>query len=372
MKKNFTSITSFALILLFIVSCTALPHKPAGGNGGGPRNPRGGGGQGGAQGGGGASGASGDMAGGDIGNFTGTKIKDISFAQSKPHNAGPGGSLEDLKLDLYFPDVNYSGKKYPLIVWIHGGGFLVGDKQVGWKFCSRATGNGFVTASINYRLGWNRTRNAGQGGDRCSGDSTSMKEAIYLGIQDARAAIRFLVANADKYAIDTNWIFVAGSSAGAVTTLFTKYSTQDALNRFLPGASTKFGPVDRSGNTLTNNYSIKGVCSMWGALNEPSLITAQNVVPAIFFQGMKDPVVPYNTAPAFHCKNFNVISGATVLYDRMVNALRAPSVSIYDPNGGHGIYDNNSNCDNMCTFFKSVINKNPIKGTYQYNVKLQQ
>ena len=176
---------------------------------------------------------------------------------------------------------------------------MIGNKSTSWKLCSRAAGNGFVTASIDYRLGWSRTRSAQ---DHCSGDSTSMKEAIYLAIQDTRAAIRFLVANSNKYSIDTNAIFIAGASAGAVTSLFTKYVTQDAFNRFLPGSLNKFGPVDRGGNNLTNTYSIKGVCSMWGALNDPTLITPQNAVPMLLIQGMKvDARIKYG-----HDKNKNL------------------------------------------------------------------
>lgn len=364
MKKNFTSITSFTLILLFIVSCTALPHKPARGNGGGPRNPRGGGGQGGNGGGGGV--VLTDMRGGDIGNFTGTSIKDITYGNN---SLVPGSNVKtDLNLDIYFPDVDHAGKKYPLILWIHGGGFKQGDKSTANKLCSRAAGNGFVTASINYRAGWTGASVT----ERCSGDSTGLKIAIYYAVQDARAALRFLAANADKYSIDTNWIFIAGPSAGGVTSLYTKYSTQTALNGFLPGASSTYGLIDRAGNNLTNTYTIKSVCSMWGALNDPTLITQQNVVPTLFLHGMKDPVVPYATGSAFSCRNFITVNGSSVLYNRTMNVLKTPAVAIYDPNGGHGIYDNNSNCDNMCTFFKSVINKNPIKGTYQYNVKLQQ
>jgi pimeloyl-ACP methyl ester carboxylesterase len=373
MKKNVSAISMFTAILVCIISCTPYPQKP-GGNTGVPRTAGAGSGgragQGGAQGGAGQvprTGGVGDLRGGDIGNFKGVSLKDIRYGGNTPLGAR-SDSVQDLKLDIYFPDVNYSGKKYPLILWIHGGGFLVGDKSTSWKICSRAAGYGFVTVSMNYRLGWSR---AGKAQGVCSGDSTSQKAAIYLATQDAKAALRFLVANAATYSIDTNWIFMAGPSAGGATPLFTKYVTQEDANRFLPGASTKYGLLDRADNNLTNTYTIKGICAMWGALNEPALITQQNAVPTLFIHGMKDPVAPYDRAPSFHCKNFSVINGSSILYNRMTNVLKIPAVLITDPNGGHGVYDNNSNCDNMCIFFKSIINKKPLSGSYMYNVKLQ-
>ncbi len=365
MKRNLGVLTFISFVLLLIISCTALPGRN-GGNAGGPRNPRGGGNGGGGGTGQGNDGGLGDMRGGDIGNFHGTSLKDISYGGNTP-NGARRDSIEDLKFDIYFPDVNHQGKKYPLIVWVHGGAFLVGDKSTAWKLCSRAAGYGFVTASINYRIGWSR---AGKANGRCSGDSVSMKTAIYMAIQDARAAIRYLVANADRYSIDTNWIFMAGPSAGGVTPLFTKYLTQDAANLFIPGVEARYGSLDRADNNLTNKYTIKGICSMWGAINDPNLITPQNVVPTLFIHGMKDPVVPFDTDPVFHCSNFTVVSGSSILYDRMTNVLKAPAVVIYDPNGGHGVYDNNSNCDNMCTFFNSIMARKPLRGSYMYNPKL--
>ena len=124
------------------------------------------------------------------------KLADLAFLQK-----------EDLNMDLYYPN-EPTPLARPLLVLIHGGAFYNGDKQsvgfpeMGQHFAQR----GFVVASINYRLGFRPT-------------GKSIDRAGYRAVQDAHAALRFLISRADEFQIDTNNIFVAGTSAGAITAL---------------------------------------------------------------------------------------------------------------------------------------------------------
>ncbi len=97
------------------------------------------------------------------------------------------------RLDLYVP--NSVSAPVPLIIWIHGGGWQNGDKTLnpnGHQL--RYARNGYAVASINYRL---------------SG------EAIFPAqIHDAKAAIRWLRANAAQYDLDAARFGIWGSSAG--------------------------------------------------------------------------------------------------------------------------------------------------------------
>jgi acetyl esterase/lipase len=97
------------------------------------------------------------------------------------------------KLDLYVP--NGAGSPVPLIIWIHGGGWQSGDKQLGPNSHPlRYARNGYAVASINYRLS---------------------DEAIFPAqIHDAKAAIRWLRANAAQYNLDVTRFGAWGSSAG--------------------------------------------------------------------------------------------------------------------------------------------------------------
>lgn len=94
------------------------------------------------------------------------------------------------KLDLYLP--KKENKARPVVVWIHGGGWRNGSKNN----CPAVplVNRGFVVASINYRL---------------SGHAVFPAQ-----INDCKAAIRWLRANAGMYGIDGDHIGVWGSSAG--------------------------------------------------------------------------------------------------------------------------------------------------------------
>ena len=65
----------------------------------------------------------------------------------------------------------------------------------------------FVFVSIDYRIGFNPL------------ESASAERAVYRGILDLRASLRFLMDNADTYGIDTSNIFLTGTSAGSISAL---------------------------------------------------------------------------------------------------------------------------------------------------------
>lgn len=99
------------------------------------------------------------------------------------------GGHERQKLDLYLPA---SGSGHPLVVWVHGGAWLAGHKDN-----TRATWlleRGYAVASINYRL--------------------SQHAQFPAQIEDCKAAIRWLRANAARYGYDPEKIGVWGASAG--------------------------------------------------------------------------------------------------------------------------------------------------------------
>ena len=96
---------------------------------------------------------------------------------------------ERQKLDLYVPD---TGENLPLIIWVHGGAWLGGNKTyyVPMAFLK----SGYAGASINYRLS---------------------QHAIFPAqIEDVKAAVRWLRANAETYRLDPNRFAAWGSSAG--------------------------------------------------------------------------------------------------------------------------------------------------------------
>lgn len=76
-------------------------------------------------------------------------------------------------------------------------------------YCIGLARRGFVAATIDYRKGWD------------SSIPTEQVKAGYRVQQDANAALRFAVENADLVNIDTNWMFIGGQSAGSIGSFFT-------------------------------------------------------------------------------------------------------------------------------------------------------
>lgn len=96
------------------------------------------------------------------------------------------------RLDLYLP--NSGSRPFPLIIEIHGGAFMVGDKSGPIAPMLQGLGRGYAVASIHYRL---------------SGEAH-----FPAAVQDVKAAIRFLRAHAADYGLDAKRFAVWGASAG--------------------------------------------------------------------------------------------------------------------------------------------------------------
>jgi acetyl esterase/lipase len=96
-----------------------------------------------------------------------------------------------LFLDLLAPEVA-PGKRAPAVIYVHGGGWVQGDRS--WSPNRILAEAGFVTVTISYRF---------------SG------EAIFPAqIHDVKAAIRWVRANAGRYGIDPARVGIWGHSAG--------------------------------------------------------------------------------------------------------------------------------------------------------------
>lgn len=96
-------------------------------------------------------------------------------------------------LDIYYPQGTTA--KLPVIIDIHGGGWMYGYKEINKNFCLKLSEKGFLVASINYRLAGNGIRFDDQ-------------------IRDIFAALKWLSENLENYPADLDNVFLAGDSAG--------------------------------------------------------------------------------------------------------------------------------------------------------------
>ena len=112
------------------------------------------------------------------------KWLDIPYARLSPSQ----------NLDIYLPDDG--DVPFPVIVYLHGGAFSIGDKRDIYVLnILKSIKRGYALVSVNYRL---------------SGEAT-----FPAGIQDGKAAIRWVRANAKKYQLDGDRIAIWGCSSGA-------------------------------------------------------------------------------------------------------------------------------------------------------------
>jgi acetyl esterase len=122
---------------------------------------------------------------------------------------------EDAVLDIYYP--SQSDRALPAIVWIHGGGFLSGNKGHVANYLKILAARGHTTVSVGYSLG---------------------PESNYpTPVLQANAALAYLVQNAEQLRIDPARIFLAGDSAGA------QIAAQVANMISVPAYATALGVV---------------------------------------------------------------------------------------------------------------------------------
>ena len=187
-------------------------------------------------------------------------------------------SEENLSFDFYYPVESKSSLK-PLIIFAHGGGFLVGgreDRSITF-LCKEFAQRGYATASIEYRL---------------KAISTfDMVEAGYMAMQDGNAAIKYFRANAVKFGIDPDKIFIAGISAGAILALHSgHYDKGEDLLGQATMLDNALGCYDCTGDHVTVSNKVAGVINIVGATTSPSILNPD--LPTLHLYCPQDSVVP--------------------------------------------------------------------------------
>jgi acetyl esterase/lipase len=223
-----------------------------------------------------------------------TATNDLTYGSAPDASGNPVA----LKLDLYQPTGDTIAKR-PALVWVHGGGFTMGDKSSGRARATFFARLGYVAVSINYRL---------LSPDGCGGNpepSEICRNAALAAQHDAQAAVRWLRANAATYRIDPTRIAMAGASAGAVTSVLAATHSED------PGTSGNPG----------HPSNIRGAVSVSGGMPTNELIDGGDA-PTLFIHGTEDNVVPFDWA----------LQNAAALYNAGVFTVLEPLEG-----AGHGL-----------------------------------
>jgi len=240
---------------------------------------------------------------------------------------GKGGD-SDLKLDLVRPD---GDGPFPAIVFIHGGGWYQGNRQGYRGQMTEAAKRGYVAATISYRL---------MKFDEAKKETATAVPIFPTQIHDAKAAIRWLRANSDRYHVDPNRIGVTGGSAGGHLSLLVGLTdsksdlegdggNSDQSSR-VQAVVNVYGPTDMAACHKTSSVAWIFRLFMGGTPEEavetyraasPVTYVSKDDPPVLTLHGDRDALVP--------------IAQATTLDDKMKAAGASHKLMIFE-GAGHG------------------------------------
>lgn len=261
------------------------------------------------------------------------------------------GTNVALRLDVYYPTLAIDTLPLrPLILMVHGGGLVGGNKSSYTRVCREFAKRGFVAATISYRLGLN-----------CNTDNISEEKAKYRVQQDINAAFRFVVQNATSLRIDTSWMFIGGGSAGSVASLGVVYLSQSEWNNFTPSLQPLLGNLNNSGNTLTNTFRIKGVFNDWGAMLKSNMQPSE-MLPMVSFHGEADSTVAIDSSFGGGCIHVDKSYGSRAIHNLLISNGVCSDLSV-KLGGGHGVYQDSIfgvqfRVGRAACFFKSLFCNN--------------
>lgn len=234
-----------------------------------------------------------------------TTTSDIVYGQNTSWN----GASTTLKLDVYQPTGDAETNR-PLVILVHGGSFIGGTKTDGdvVTMCQKFAKKGYVTASIDYRLGF------------FPFDSANAVKAVVRAVQDLRAAVRFFYKDkqtTNAYKIDTNNIYVGGSSAGAITSLHLAYLDQECeVSDYLNQTTiTQLGGLEGTSGNPGYSSKVKGVLNGCGALARYSWLEAGDV-PVASVHGTNDGTVKYNRGIVNPGTPLMYLDGSRMIHER--------------------------------------------------------
>lgn len=217
------------------------------------------------------------------------------------------------KMDVYFPE---AGGPWPVLVYVHGGSWMHGDKSEAALFARGMTAQGYLLVSINYRL---------------------FPPANFPAmIQDVKCAVRSLRANAGQYNLDPNRVGAMGVSAGGHLVGLLGTTTTSAgwdVGEYLDQSSRVQAVVAMAGvMDLSRNFPNADIEAMkrvgFGEYNvaEASPIThvTPDDPPFLLIHGERDELVPYEQSQ--------------VMYDRLIQT-GVPAQFVIVKNAGHSMIE---------------------------------
>ncbi len=271
----------------------------------------------------------------------------------------PQNVIDTLKMEVFKPSNAVDViEKRPFILMIHGGAFYLGNRNDMAYYSMEMARRGFVTATMSYRLGWDCNADnllviCGQ----CGSESNKMKIATYRAVQDARAAIRFVIDHADAWGVDTTQIFLQGESAGSITALHTAFWNQDEANEYCPTCIDEVGELDATGLSPVVDFEIQGVIDNCGGINSVDIIGDANI-PIVSFHDDLDCIVPIMNGKVLNCFNCNAfywVNGSQRIHNQLNDDGTCGGLNIVPFSLNHCSYPRNAIIGKASCFIKGIL-----------------
>ena len=204
----------------------------------------------------------------------------------------PTDPASDRLLDIYIPRGEQPAEGWPVVVYIHGGGFCGGAKVDTWgihPMIPALAAKGYAVVAINYYLrgkyhpieGYPIEQEMGPGLPKDGKLHPERRRYFEAASADAVRSFKWLARYGEEYGLTLDKVALSGGSAGAMTALHTAYVRKQKC-------------VD-----------IDVVFNMWGGLEDASVVEAE--APALFtLHGEVDDVVSVEYGKALHARAVEV------------------------------------------------------------------
>lgn len=214
------------------------------------------------------------------------------------HENIPIGELDGVKLsiNIAFPQT-LSEQARPVLLMIHGGGFLKGNKNNNNARIQKLSKNGFVAASVMYRL--------------------APQHKFPAALDDVKLAIRFLKAHAKTYHINPDRIIVSGSSSGGFLAImagvsgnssaFSKHGLYTEFDSSVHAIAAQSAPIADYRQAKYSDFLLVDRLLEKNADNHQQHLAAMSAVtyldpndpPMFLAHGDADPIVPVEMSREF-------------------------------------------------------------------------
>lgn len=153
-------------------------------------------------------------------------------------------------LDLYRPKDKEG--KLPVLLNIHGGAWVYGDKKVYAPYCMYLAAQGFAVVNASYRL--------------------APKHTFPAPLEDVGSIMEWVVTNAKEYHLDPSNLFLVGDSAGAhLATAYTAIQLNREYAKAFPGIKVSKKLVPKALVLNCGVFDMEGEVEHRGALLTPFL-----------------------------------------------------------------------------------------------------